>query len=80
MESISGDVETPRRTGDCNSVIVRSVLTRRQPLPGFLLAMDVSRFGRQLLTFKAIEIDPVARVLRRGELSTNAVNKSGDKL
>jgi hypothetical protein len=27
MESISGDVETPRRTGDCDSVIVRSVLT-----------------------------------------------------
>jgi plasmid replication initiation protein len=55
-------------------------ITRRQPLPGFRLAMDVSRFGRQLLTFKAIEIDPVARVSRRGELSTSAVNKSGDKL
>ena len=27
MESISGDVETPRRTGDCDSVIVRSVLS-----------------------------------------------------
>ena len=27
MESISGDVETPRRTGDRDSVIVRSVLT-----------------------------------------------------
>ena len=55
-------------------------ITRRQPLPGFWLAMDVSPFGRQLLTFKAIEIDPVARVLRRRELSTSAVNKSGDKL
>jgi plasmid replication initiation protein len=55
-------------------------ITRRQPLPGFRLAMDVSPFGRQLLTFKAIEIDPVARVLRGRELSTSAVNKSGDKL
>jgi plasmid replication initiation protein len=55
-------------------------ITRRQPLPGFRLAMDVSPFGRQLLTFKAIEIDPVARVLRRRELSTSAVDKSGDKL
>ena len=27
MESISGDVETPRRTGDRDSVIVRSVLS-----------------------------------------------------
>ena len=55
-------------------------ITRRQPLPGFRLAMDVSPFGRQLLTFKPIEIDPVARVLRRRELSTSAVDKSGDKL
>jgi plasmid replication initiation protein len=51
-------------------------ITRRQSLPGFRLAMEVSPFGRQLLTFKPIEIDPAARVLRRRDLSTNA----GDKL
>ena len=33
MESISGDVETPRRTGDCDSVIVRSVLMWRRGWP-----------------------------------------------
>jgi plasmid replication initiation protein len=54
-------------------------ITRRQPLPGFRLAMDVSRFGRQLLTFKPIETDP-ARVLRRPDLSTGPGDKSGDKL
>jgi plasmid replication initiation protein len=51
-------------------------ITRRQPLPGFRLAMEASVSGRQLLTFKPIEIDPVARVLRGGDLSTS----SGDKL
>ena len=30
-------------------------IARRQPLPGFHLAMDVSPFGRQLLTFKPVE-------------------------
>lgn len=55
-------------------------IARRQPLPGFRLAMDVSRFGRQLLTFKPIENDPAARVLRQRSLSTGPVNKSGDKL
>jgi len=51
-------------------------IARRQPLPGFRLAMEPSPFGRQLLTFKPIEIDPAARVLRRRDLSTS----SGDKL
>jgi plasmid replication initiation protein len=51
-------------------------ITRRQPLPGFRLAMELSPFGRQLLTFKPIEIDPAARALRRRDLSTS----SGDKL
>ena len=55
-------------------------ISRRQPLPGFRLAMDVSRFGRQLLTFKPIEIDPAARVLRQRSLSTGPGDKSGDKL
>ena len=55
-------------------------ITRRQPLPGFRPAMKASPFGRELLTFKAIEIDPVARVLRRRDLSTGAVDKSVDKL
>ena len=55
-------------------------IARRQPLPGFRLAMDVSRFGRQLLTFKPIENDPAARVLRQRELSTGPGDKSGDKL
>jgi plasmid replication initiation protein len=40
-------------------------ITRRQPLPGFSLAMEVNPFGRQLLTFKRLDSDPAARVLRR---------------
>jgi plasmid replication initiation protein len=48
-------------------------ITRRQPLPGFRLAMKVSPFGRQLLTFKPVESDPAARVLRR----RNLVHKLG---
>jgi plasmid replication initiation protein len=55
-------------------------IARRQPLPGFRLAMEVSPFGRQLLTFKPIESDPSARVLRRCDLSTSPGDKSGDKL
>jgi plasmid replication initiation protein len=51
-------------------------IARRQPLPGFRLAMEVGRFGRQLFTFKPTDIDPVARVLRSRDLSTS----SGDKL
>ena len=51
-------------------------ITRRQPLPGFRLAMEVGPFGRQILTFKPIDVDPAARVLRRRDLSTS----SGDKL
>lgn len=51
-------------------------ITRRQPLPGFRLAMEPSPFGRQLLTFNPIQIDPAARVLRRRDLSVS----SGDKL
>lgn len=54
-------------------------ISRRQTLPGFRLAMDVSRFGRQLLTFKPIE-NPAARVLRHRSLSTGPGDKSGDKL
>ena len=50
-------------------------ITRRQPLPGFRLAMEPSPFGRQLLT-NPIQIDPAARVLRRRDLSIS----SGDKL
>lgn len=51
-------------------------IARRQPLPGFGLAMEVNPFGRQLLTFKPLDSDPAARVLRRRDLSTT----SGDKL
>ena len=40
-------------------------ITRRQPLAGFRLAMEVSPFGRHLLTFKPVESDPAARTLRR---------------
>jgi plasmid replication initiation protein len=40
-------------------------IAQRQPLPGFRLAMEVNPFGRQLLTFKPLDSDPVARVLRR---------------
>ena len=55
-------------------------ITRRQPLPGLHLAMEVTPPGRQLLTFKPVESDPAARVLRRRDLSTSPVDKSGDKL
>ena len=55
-------------------------IARRQPLPGFRLAMDVSRFGRQLLTFKPIENDLAAPVMRQRSLSTGPGDKSGDKL
>jgi plasmid replication initiation protein len=55
-------------------------IARRQPLPSFRLAMDVSRFGRQLLTFKPIENDPATRVLRQRSLCTGPGDKSGDKL
>jgi plasmid replication initiation protein len=55
-------------------------ITRRQPLPGFRVAMEVSPFGRQLLTFKPVESAAAARVLRRRELSTSPVDKPGDKL
>ena len=55
-------------------------IARRQPLPGFRLAMDVGRFGRQLLTFKPIEKDPAVRMLRQRSLSTGPGDKSGDKL
>lgn len=55
-------------------------IARRQPLPGFWLAMDLSRFGRQLLTFKPIENDPAARFLCQRSLSTGPGDKSGDKL
>ena len=51
-----------------------------QNLPGFRLAMDVIQFGRQLLTFKPIESDLAARVLRQRSLCTGPGDKSGDKL
>src|SRR5262249_25058117 len=50
-------------------------ITRRQPLPGFHLAMEVSPFGRQLLTFKPVECDPATRVLRRRDQSISPGEK-----
>ena len=50
-------------------------ITRRQPLPGFHLAMEVSLFGRQLLTFKPVECDPATRVLRRRDQSISPGEK-----
>lgn len=55
-------------------------ITRRQPLPGFRLAMEVSPFGRQLLTFKPVESDPAAPTLRRRDLITRPGDKSEDNL
>jgi plasmid replication initiation protein len=55
-------------------------ITRRQPLPGFRLAIEVSPFGRQLLTFKRVESDPASRVPRRRDLTTRPGDKSGDNL
>ena len=55
-------------------------ITRRQPLPGFRLAMEVSPFGRQLLTFKPVKSDPAVRMPRRRDLTTRPGDKSGDNL
>ncbi len=38
-------------------------IVRRQPLPGYRLAMERSLSGRELLTFKPIDIDPAAHLL-----------------
>ena len=55
-------------------------ITRRQPLPGFRLAMEVSPFGRQLLTFKPVKSDSAVRMLRGRNLTTRPGDKSGDNL
>ena len=55
-------------------------ITRRQPLPGFRLAMAVSPFGRQLLTFKPVKSDPAVRMPRGRDLTTRPGDKSGDNL
>src|SRR5215831_7973955 len=52
-------------------------ITRRQPLPGFRLAMEVSPFGRQLLTFKPVKSDPAVRMPRGRDLTTCPGDKSG---
>ena len=55
-------------------------ITRRQPLPGFRLAMEVSPFGRQLLTFKPVKSDPAVRMPRVRDLTPRPGDKSGDNL
>jgi plasmid replication initiation protein len=55
-------------------------ITRRQPLPGFCLAMEVSPFGRQVLTFKPVESNPAVRMPRGRDLITRPGDKSGDNL
>ena len=55
-------------------------ITRRQPLPGFRLAMEVSPFGRQVLTFKPVKSDSAVRMLRGRNLTTRPGDKSGDNL
>ena len=55
-------------------------ITRRQPLPGFCLAMEVSPFGRQVLTFKPVKSDSAVRMLRGRNLTTRPGDKSGDNL
>ena len=55
-------------------------ITRRQPLPGFCLAIEVSPFGRQLLTFKPVKSDSAVRMLRGRNLTTRPGDKSGDNL
>ena len=55
-------------------------ITRRQPLPGFRLAMEVSPFGRQVLTFKPVKSDPAVRMPRVRDLTTRSGEKSGDNL
>ena len=55
-------------------------ITGRQALPGFRLAMEVSPFGRQLLTFKPVESDPAARTLRRRDLIRRPGDNSGNNL
>ena len=55
-------------------------ITRRQPLPGFRLAMEVSPFGRQVLTFKPVKSDLAVRMPRGRDLTTRSGEKSGDDL
>ena len=55
-------------------------ITRRQPLPGFCLAIEVSPFGRQLLTFKPVASDPAVRMPRGRDLTPRPGDKSGDNL
>jgi len=40
-------------------------IVRRQPLPGYRLAMQRAPLGRELFTFKPIDTDPLRRVLAR---------------
>ena len=51
-------------------------IARRQPLPGFQLAIEVNSLGRQLLTFKPIAIGPTTPSLQSDGKTTD----SGDKL
>jgi len=55
-------------------------IARRQPLPGFHLALDVSPFGRELLTFRPVGSSSGTPTLRRRECSRRPVDKSEDKL
>jgi plasmid replication initiation protein len=55
-------------------------IARRQPLPGFRLAMEVSPFGRHLLTFRPAASNSGMPILRARQLSTRPVDKSRDKL
>jgi plasmid replication initiation protein len=55
-------------------------ITRRQPLPGFRLAMEVSPFGRQLLTFRPVQSETIAHLLRHHDRFTRPGDKPENNL
>jgi hypothetical protein len=48
---------------------------RRQPLPGYRLAIQDELGGRSLLTFKPIAADPAKTPIARRQLPTAAAGK-----
>ena len=71
-------ISTPSPAASRRSSIVYDIrdIVRRQPLPGYSLAIDRSPSGAERLSFKSSSVDPLAEAPRRGRVSQPA----GDKL
>jgi len=59
---------------DCFAFELRNIV-RRQPLPGYRVAIQEKLGGRSLLTFKPIAADPAKTPIARCQLPTPAVGK-----